>query len=530
MQGLIRPRYLAALVLGIGIWAGLLLAFIWIIDPYGVSPTHVTIAGINKFKPERNDIDRLLKPYEVLIRQPKTVFLGTSRIHQAFDPSVLDGTSYAPAYNAAVPGGTVAENIAFLKEYITTDSRLKHVFFEVFLYAFLEPMNNLGNKGLLDILETLPQLHFSQSTIRSAFRTLHYNLTSTSPPTSITQGGFATNAHNFDPSMYFVAQNFAQFVLDANRKVGVLKFNESTLEALNEAQEFCDVHGVDITFLVAPDYPWDDYRLISTGDWPLVRQLYTHLANLRHVYSFAQINDLTAEPVSPTMKYWNDYFHFSLAMGAEMERALVGSNGEMPQNFMIKINRDTLETSLAMRRDGMEHWINQNRDFESIFDDTKIAMERDGNSSGILDIEGQTLTVDGVTHVIVPEKSGVVQTVVRYPDYMMISGWAADTVNRIPALNIVGTVGANVVSKWFPGTPRLDNEATYGRGIRPSNFVMRMNGTPPAPEFIRVFAIMKDGRASQLLSTNPLVTGPAVIGATAVGANSATRPPSANPK
>ena len=54
-----------------------------------------------------------IKPYEVLRRQPRTVFLGTSRIHEAFNPAVLDGTPYAPAYNAAVPGASIAENIAY---------------------------------------------------------------------------------------------------------------------------------------------------------------------------------------------------------------------------------------------------------------------------------------------------------------------------------------------------------------------------------------------------------------------------------
>src|SRR5579862_8173902 len=77
--GLIRPHYLVLCALGVAIWAGLALAFIWTIDPYGVAPLHVRITGLNAFKPKRVDIDRLVKPYEVWRYQPRTVFLGTSR-------------------------------------------------------------------------------------------------------------------------------------------------------------------------------------------------------------------------------------------------------------------------------------------------------------------------------------------------------------------------------------------------------------------------------------------------------------------
>src|SRR5512144_1026210 len=87
--------YLRALALGVAIWLGLFLIFTWTVDPYGVSPTQLALRGINTQKPKRVDIDRLIKPYEVWRYQPRTVFLGTSRVHQSLDPAVLDGTRFA---------------------------------------------------------------------------------------------------------------------------------------------------------------------------------------------------------------------------------------------------------------------------------------------------------------------------------------------------------------------------------------------------------------------------------------------------
>jgi hypothetical protein len=243
----------------------------------------------------------------------------------------------------------------------------------------------------------------------------------------------------------------------------------------------------------------------------LVRELYTELAKLRHVYTFAQINNLTAEPTSSEMRYWYDPIHFSLAMGKAMLESLAGIPTKVPTNFMLPITSATLEYALQVRTEGLLTWKKQNEDFASLFDATKAAVNRDGKAEGTLDLQNRILTVDGMTYPIVAERAGEVQTVVRNQTDMVISGWAADTANRIPASNIVGTIGTRVVTKWFPGTARVDNEAIYGRSIRPSNFVMRVPGAPPPPDEIRVFALMKDGRAVQVSSSHPLVTGTMVI-------------------
>lgn len=227
--------------------------------------------------------------------------------------------------------------------------------------------------------------------------------------------------------------------------------------------------------------------------------------------SFSQLNELTAEPTAATMKFWYDPFHFSRVMGARMLAALTGRDENLPKGFMLPLNRETVDYALETRRAGLQEWIKSNAGFAAIFDATRAAVEKDGTAEGIIDIDRRRLIVDGVVHPIVSETAGLVQTVVRHSDHMVISGWAADIRNHHTADAIIGTIGSAVITKWFTGTPRLDNEAVYGREIRPSNFVMRVPGVPPDPSLIRVFATMKDGRAVQLGSTNPLVAGSAVL-------------------
>jgi hypothetical protein len=103
----VSPGYLRALAVSVAIWLGLFVLFTWTIDPYGVSPLRLSLQGMNAQKPKRIDIDRLIKPYEVWRYQPRTVFLGTSRVHQSMDPAALDGTRFAPAYNASMPAASM---------------------------------------------------------------------------------------------------------------------------------------------------------------------------------------------------------------------------------------------------------------------------------------------------------------------------------------------------------------------------------------------------------------------------------------
>src|SRR5687767_8444706 len=124
------PGYLRALAIGTVLWCGLFLGLTWLVDPYGVSPLNVRGTRMNAVKPMRLNIDRVLKPYEVWRYQPRTVFLGTSRVHQALDAATLDWTSLAEAYNASIPGSMLSENAAYLEQFLEIDSNLQVVVVE----------------------------------------------------------------------------------------------------------------------------------------------------------------------------------------------------------------------------------------------------------------------------------------------------------------------------------------------------------------------------------------------------------------
>jgi hypothetical protein len=371
---MVGPRYIGVFAFAAALWAGLALAVIWLQNPYGVSPFRFSIHNVNRLKPERIDIDRLIKPYEVWRYQPRSVFLGTSRIHQSIDPEVLDGTRYAPAYNAAVPANTLSENAAYIPQYFRLDPQLKFVFIELFLYNFIFPGPEEAPRGRLRAFADVAPLQFSGAALFDSLLTLQFNRSDQEIGPFIASGGYWVRPAHFDTKATFNAQLFADTIVRIHKTIPTMLLQPSTLASVDRIAETCMRHHAQLIMLLTPSYPWDDYRLRSLGYWPLLEQWLRRVAEYPNVYSFAQYNDLTDEPVSGEMKYWNDPIHFNMTMGRLMLRAFSGEkDAELPNNFMVALNRRTVEAVIENRRAGLDRWTAEHQRFAALFEAAKRA-------------------------------------------------------------------------------------------------------------------------------------------------------------
>ena len=92
-------RYLIVMVSSWLLAAAVVVGFTLLVDPIGISPIRIAIAGFNTFKPLQQDYDWIVKRYDVRRNQPTTIFMGSSRIKQSMDPKLVAKTGFAPAYN-----------------------------------------------------------------------------------------------------------------------------------------------------------------------------------------------------------------------------------------------------------------------------------------------------------------------------------------------------------------------------------------------------------------------------------------------
>jgi hypothetical protein len=376
---MIQSGYLRALALSLAAWLSLYLIFTWTIDPYGVSPIRLSLHGINALKPKRLDIDRLIKPYEVWRYQPRTVFLGTSRAHQSIDPSILDGTRFAPAYNASMPAGSMDMNAAYLRQYVRLDRNLHTVIVELFLPSFIGPPNGLAPGTWSEFARNTVTLFASADALWDSMATLAYNAASGRPTFQIEPGGYLHRPPGRETQGPF--DRFASYIWSSQvSEPDRASFNEAAFDSILEIIEIARANDLELIFLLGPSHGYADYYYDSIGAWGVIEEWLTRLSGRATVYSFSQPNDWVSEPISPRMTYWYDTFHYSLAMGRGMLASLAGlPTFALPDNFMERLTPQRVASHIERRRQAVRRWAQANPSFVMRFEEARqkwLATER----------------------------------------------------------------------------------------------------------------------------------------------------------
>jgi len=361
--GALGPHYLRRFALAVAVLIGCCGVLSLTVDPYGVSPIGLNLRQVDQYRPKRIDIDRVLKPYEVWRYQPRTVFLGTSRVHQAIDPAVLDGTRLAPAYNASVPAVSLGMNVSYLAEYARLDRRLETVFVELFLYNFLGASQEHPAQSLLQFAADTGSLFLSYNAVFDAVYTLWYNLVKARPCYQIALGGYLSYPPGQEVKSRF--DEFAIGMWDIDKKEnGNPTLRDAAFATLDQLLDSARSHDVELNFVLTPYHPYFWHYIDATDHWDLIRDWLTRVTKKVPVLSFAQPNAWTYEPVGRHMTYWNDPFHFSLAMGDGIGKSLAGlADPSLPANFMVRLTPPEVASWVAAQREAVRDWARDNRDF-----------------------------------------------------------------------------------------------------------------------------------------------------------------------
>jgi hypothetical protein len=377
---MIERGYLRAFALSVVALLALFFAITFVVDPYGVSPLRLAWPGINTVKPKRLAIDRLIKPYEVWRDQPRTVFLGTSRIHEGIDPAVLDGTRFAPAYNAALPSATLAEMTAQLEQFFRLDGNLRAVFLELLVYNFASAEAVPPPKPFYAVLEDVTPLFLSASAMHDSLQTLFVNLAGRSAA-YVAPAGYWLPAANARRAFQQDA-SVAYYINEHETTLKGMTLAPQAVAALDRIVALCREHGAELVLMITPSHPWDEYRLWSFDYWRMMDEWMRRLSAYPNVISFAQYNAVVAEPVTPRMSYWYDTLHFNPTLGQLMLRAFLGAaDAGIPANLMRKVTPATVESVLQEHRAELSRWISENPDYPAAFERAKERFEGSGGGA-----------------------------------------------------------------------------------------------------------------------------------------------------
>jgi hypothetical protein len=445
-----HSRYLGALGIGVATWFALYLGFTSFIDPFGISPMSVSVSRVNVFKPRRVDIDRLIKPYEVWRYQPRTVFLGTSRIHQSLDPAVLDGTRFALAYNASIPAGSLGLNISHLKQYLEFDPQLRTVVVELFIYNFLGQAQEHPPKDFREYLRNTANLFVSGDTLWAAVQTLGYNLARTRPAFEVTPRGYYYRPPGHDARPSFDGYPAGIWEYHGTRATG-FRIHQPAFEAVRALIELCRQRKLELIFFLTPNHAYDDYYFDAVGAWGAVQEWLTRLsAENATIYSFSQPNAWVYELVSERMLYWNDPYHFSLEMGGAMLRAVSGAPpANAPANFMQRLTPEGVVAHVESRRVAIRKWAAANPEFVAAFASERKRWERSGAAGD--PVEASLASLAALRKEVARLHPGA--GIAAYKDISgelaperLVNPWESRTVAQIFPANA-----------WAPGSPPTHN-------------------------------------------------------------------------
>jgi hypothetical protein len=191
----------------------------WTVDPYGVSPVQVSIPGFNAFKVKRLDIDRAIKPLEILQKQPRTIFVGSSRIHQSIDTAVLEGTDFAPAYNAAIPANELSESVCNIELAFALSPGIKHVFVELFFYNFARGQARHPPIAIASFASSSASLLLSFSALWASVSTVYANVNGATSTAYVAPTGHWVPPQGFRSALTFDAQRYTDSIIDAHSHI-----------------------------------------------------------------------------------------------------------------------------------------------------------------------------------------------------------------------------------------------------------------------------------------------------------------------
>jgi hypothetical protein len=388
-------RYLALMAPSWVLAGGAVFGFTLLVDAIGISPIRVAVAGFNAWKPLRQDYDWIVKRYDIWRSQPTTIFLGSSRVKQTIDPSLLAQTGFASAYNAGINGAaTFPELKPYLLYALSSDKNLHHVFIEAFAPGMLShherkprPAAQPGVGSAVPADEEIdPLLHgprrirpkmiqfglandigdfasafFSASAVSSAIRTIAANREQKSPALlGASEDGYVPvplAPHHFSVRNVF---NFVLHHPDFMQRGGWL--DDSLMAPAKHMIANCAWYQVQCRFFLSPLHADVLLAAFRLGLWPEFENLKRKLAVLAPTYDFTRYNRTIEERIDPVL-YWPEAFHYSPALGELVTKALVGlRTPDMPDNFGVLIEPKNMDANLAAWRAERDSWIARHPD------------------------------------------------------------------------------------------------------------------------------------------------------------------------
>jgi hypothetical protein len=345
-----------SLMMGVGI-------FNYIVDPYGLFRT-IELQGFNQQKEGVRSKIRYVKSIEISLRKPKTIIMGSSRVHDGVNPEYIKEKSFLPVYNYGLDMARIKEIKQYLKHAVI-NSKIEYLILglDYFMFNKYQRLNVTYDKTMIgrriNYFDVYFKTLFTMSALKDSIKTIKISANQNK------RKEFLANGYRPGDQVYYKLKNYEKLHKNTNwiflttRPQDTLYYSKMALdqESLNDFQEIikiCKKHNIDLKLYISPAHASLDGEGINAvglqPEFEKWKEYITDITNKSKVTltDFSGYNLITTEAVRTPMKNYWDSSHFTESIGDMILDNILYS--KKIDNFGIDLTPDNIKNHLKVNK------------------------------------------------------------------------------------------------------------------------------------------------------------------------------------
>ncbi|MDJ0745180.1 MAG: hypothetical protein QNJ32_17725 [Xenococcaceae cyanobacterium MO_167.B27] len=318
-----------------------------VIDPYGVF-AFPEIKKINNIKPEKENLGRLYKAFDIRRHKPQVILLGSSRVETALEPEHPGFDKSLSVYNSAFQAGNTYEIMRYLEYAINQQPELKQVIIGLDFFMFNQYLVNRDTFSELRLQEQYPL----QDILNSS---LSIDALNSSKKTFIAS---VTNQKRKRMSETMTRFKFwLKGFLGNEELYQKYSLSSERMENFQRIIDICRENNIDIKIFISPTHATQYEAIEVAGLWSTFEQWKREIVKITPVWDFATYNSITTESISDNMVNYIDNSHYSQYTGNLILNKILSYQSEtVPSDFGVFVTSDNIESHLIKIRDERQQW------------------------------------------------------------------------------------------------------------------------------------------------------------------------------
>lgn len=318
-------------------------------DPFGVWHSYAAVEHMQphmRMKPGIDNDPRFAKPLQVISLKPQTIIVGSSRVRDGMDPSILAGVAPAPVMNYGTAGMRATEGARFIRHAIDV-GQVKAVVWGLDFFGFNDrEMDEMGKDGFgilqpafrvqdcARLLIAWPTLSLTGDILDGKGTTLPngFNLAPATPASAIDLS-IMRNAVGFAKAP-FLYGNFDSF--------------ENHLKAVEDTLAYAASKGVTVYLYTSPLHGMVIEAIFQAGADKSFLRWKKAMAALaaKHkmpAWDYMNYNSISRTHGAEAARYFFDGAHFTPLVSRMILARYFPVTSERPADFGVALTPDTVD-------------------------------------------------------------------------------------------------------------------------------------------------------------------------------------------